>query len=359
MTSSKKFFVFVELGRKIPKYAIANMLRMQNQFDSVDVIVIVDSDSSEKLLKRHGVPSYRYSRTKAVNHLLIQLAHEKTFRNGFWELTIDRLFSLCDFVLNVNNVSVIHIESDVLVLPNFPVKSLFEMQNMAWMRYNSLRDVASVLYIPDRKEAYYLHQKMLSVFSENPDLTDMTALRLIQVSSCGRVLILPSLAIGFENTNSTSNLDLRECSRELNEDEHGIEGIFDGAVIGMFVTGQDPRNNFGITKYLDAKLLDHSESFLDLTDTKFTLSEGRFFMEKANSHKKIEVFNLHIHSKNKKLFMRNYQNTLSRMARKASLQKPYKRFKVSAFVFLLKEKIKRVSKKKGEFWNWQLKDSKG
>jgi hypothetical protein len=76
-----------------------------------------------------------------------------------------------------------------------------------------------------------------------------------------------------------------------------FDGCFDAADIGQFLFGDDPRNQRGV-KILRREL---TSSYLKAREFNYTYSKNRAFID-IGSNPKVRLFNLHIHSKNAKIF---------------------------------------------------------
>jgi lipopolysaccharide biosynthesis glycosyltransferase len=111
--------VFVHFGSKFPKHLILNLKRTCALFPDFSVVLI--TDSPEKL--EIDEANFRMS-CFIISHdyqtLNNNLSHPKGFRDNFWFTSLARIFALCDYVA-ANNVSILHIESDVLVSGDLPI----------------------------------------------------------------------------------------------------------------------------------------------------------------------------------------------------------------------------------------------
>ncbi len=174
--------------------------------------------------------------------------------------------------------SILHLESDVLLLPHFPIEQFETISELTWCKFNETHDVSAILYSPNLSSSVWLGTAIREAIRENAALTDMTVLSLIRGKNPDKIKYFPSLS---------------------NSDSKIFDGVFDGAAIGMWLTGRDPRNSFGrIQRHASLP-----EAQDNPTEYKFKLSlTGELFV--TNGAESIQVYNLHIHSKSKLLFGR-------------------------------------------------------
>ena len=333
---NSNYFLFVNLGKDLPTYLIRNIEWVKRTFGDHKVLVVVDEPINLLKLANIGVTGYRYKRKKSVSNLLQGLTLDHAFRKGFWQLTIDRLFAICDVVENLGLSSVLYIESDVLLLPNFPLNDVWSLKGLAWTRYNHLRDVPALIHIETPAYANLMSTELLRLFSFNSDLTDMSALHALAETNKEIVNLLPTIKEGLENENLVTRQELRRVSRIIYSNGDSKEGIFDGASIGMFLTGQDPRNTYGFTMYLNPELCLPNESYLNLNQAKFEQELDRLYIRSPGG-KRIEIYNLHIHSKNDEAFFVSTEKFLANLINRANLGTTYLEFKPKIFLTLLRE----------------------
>lgn len=337
---NSNYFLFVNLGKDLPTYLTKNIDLIKRTFGDHKVLVVVDEPINLFKLSNIGVTVYRYERKKSVSNLLHGLTLDHAFRNGFWQLTIDRLFAICDVVEKLGLSSVLYIESDVLLLPNFPLTDVWSLKGLAWPRYNHLRDVPALIHIETPAHAELMSSELLRLFSSNSDLTDMSALHALAETNKEIVNLLPTIKEGLENRNLVTRQEFRRASRIIHSNSDSEGGIFDGASIGMFLTGQDPRNTYGFTMYLNPELSLPNESYLNLNQTRFEQESDRLYIRGPES-KRIEIYNLHIHSKNDEAFFASTEKFLANLIKRANLGTTYLEFKPKIFLTLLRENFQQ------------------
>ena len=209
----------------------------------------------------------------------------KSFRGGFWTLTSLRFFYIYEFMRVYNISNVIHLENDVLIFHNCDqIIENFD-KGYLYLQFDRLdRNIASIMCIPSAS----LFKSILYHYDFNK--TDMqNFINIMNITDLIRNLpIFPTLNTTPEFVFVTLNY-------------HLFNGfIFDGAAIGQYLGGIDPRNQPGdTTGYVspDCIIKYNKYEFLweiiDDIKRPFIIVDGN----------KIPVFNLHIHSKNLKRFL--------------------------------------------------------
>lgn len=323
--------VFIHLGSKVPRYLLLNLQRHVRIFPEIPVTLIV-SDANFIPKNIYGVDYYVYKKSFTI---LIQnvseLSNRSSFRNNFWLLSLERLLAIGEYHELNPQAKLLHIESDVLLLPNFPW-SIFEAQNsLHWTKYEPNRDVASLLYSPNANESNWLNFQILNYCKDNPENTDMSVLSEIQKNFPEKIGILPSLAPSIPEmfNRNTTNANLIEKVISAGAELFG--GIFDPAAIGIWLCGTDPRNNYGISKIHLSDILEGERNFIDPSQINYLFdSRGNLFIIKNNF--KMSLFNLHIHSKNSDLFGKSWADSLRKYVLLSNFREEQKHFNFFALV---------------------------
>lgn len=332
-------FILVNLGPQIPSYLYENIRWIRRNFPSNELLVIIDDQIHKENLMELEVEVFYYQRKRDVRELLAKLHHDATFRGGFWQLTIDRLFAICDAVVELGLKKTIYIESDVLILPNFPMGAVSKIEKIAWTRYNDKRDVASIIIIPNSSQATQFRADLIKLFESNPTLTDMSALNQLASRRVDSVFLMPTIVDGLENNKLVDESELSRITFLSPEFTSDCRGVFDGAIIGMYLTGQDPHNSYGFTMFLNQDLLKEDESYTDLRNVDFIHQNKRLYL-KTQKGEKIEVYNLHIHSKNPEMFTDRVFSNLEIMVDKANQKIPYVQFNSKILYELMKQNLR-------------------
>lgn len=196
----------------------------------------------------------------------------KEFRNGFWNNTSKRLFLVYEYMKLTNLEDVIHLENDVLLYSNMKYK--FEEKIYITMD-SKKRCIPGIIYIPK----YNLFTKLI----QNYDFTnnDMINLALFYNNNKEIVKTFPIIDDSIGN-----------CM--YNENFQEFDSIFDGAAIGQYLGGVDPRNIPGdSTGFIN----ETCEIKYDKYKFKWIKKGNYYFPFIEINDKLIAINNLHIHSK--------------------------------------------------------------
>jgi len=279
------------------------LLRIQKDYQ-IDIVTSHRIDS--KPISDPRLHYFVYKPQQAVSKILDNLVMDAKFRNGFWRYSLERLFAVTQHHLEFPSESLLHIESDVLPLRNFPFQTFEKFEKLAWSRVDSGQDVAAIVYSPNVQASKWLSDKMQSIVGLAHDTDDMRVLGEISSKNPHLVDILPSLPqksslLRNESVNSTE-AELESISNLFST----FRGIFDPAGIGIWLTGTEPRNSFGVTKKFDYKSNVGSKAFINPGRVKYFYdqNDGLSFESEGRS---TQIYSLHIHSKNLKYFGENYE----------------------------------------------------
>lgn len=309
----KSVAVFVHLGKSPVKHLWLNLQRHLKLFPDIEPFVVLDELVHLKQLPT-GVKHYVFRRENAFLNEDSFNAHDQRFRRGFWRFSLERLFALEEFHREYPDFRILHIESDVLLLPNFPWKQLELVDQVLWNNYNVDRDVSALLFIP----SYDLHCKFLDdiqhELKRDPKHTDMTVLAAVRDSYESNYSLFPSLSRSQMELKSVLNSSPEQLIAKISDTEFFKGGIFDGAPIGMWLAGHDPRNNYGRALIHDPSPLSSGDSIIDPRNVEYEMdAEGNVFLKSAQGGEKLALWNLHIHSKSLKLFSENWIHELGRL----------------------------------------------
>lgn len=263
---------------------------------------------------------------KDLEIALDSMGADRTFRKGFWRYSLERLFALTAFHSEHPNTSVIHIESDILLFDDFPWGNFYGLPNLMWMPFNLERDVASIIYSPSANRSEWLEWQMLNLLKEDPGLSDMTLLRKIAVINRDHVEYFP-MAESEDSPILQEWTDL-EYRKRVTSSYPLFDGVMDGATLGMWLTGQDPRNNKGST--IRYKSIPESAINTELLKGKMVATNRGLSIGNAR------VLNLHIHSKDRKLLRPQYPAEIRICVNRSQSGKTLKQFSYWGFIELAK-----------------------
>jgi hypothetical protein len=280
--------VLIHIGSTYPKYIdeCVNQLKLFN----INVHLLVNehlinyiSDKNITISKIEDYINEKY-RTFYIK------GYDKEFRDGFWNSTTSRFFILENYAKLNNLNNFFHIEYDNLIYDNLikitQVLST-KKESMFIVVDSENRCIPSVMFIRD----YKILNDFTDFIINNNDKNDME--NLYEFFSLNRDMVgnLPILPKNH-NINLVSKTGIQDTGK-INYsnlfDELNI--LFDGAALGQFVGGVDPRNDSSNTI-----------GFINET-TIFDVSKLKIIWEEYLPlvllyDTKIKICNLHIHSKN-------------------------------------------------------------
>ena len=326
--------VFIHLGSKFPEHLELNIKRHLQVFPNIPVSIIHNYSEENERLNLDSLDIYMYRRSNAVFDILSSLNHDNRFRNNFWINTLERFYALEKFHAEKPNEKILHIESDVLLLPNFPWKSFNSLDEVWYNRYNSKKDVAALLFSPNLNKTNQMVKLISAALANDPNLTDMTALSTLSHSYHDQFKILPSSPKLKNSFLNNYNVCAIEEKMSISENFDLFGGIFDPAPFGMWLTGQDPRNHFGFTQVKSRNIIESGDSFLDPAKFSYKLNVSGELVVSIDKTR-TDIWSLHVHSKNKELFGENWVIRLRKFVDQSQSSKQYSFFSLNILIELL------------------------
>lgn len=304
---------FVHLGTHPAPYLWTNIAEISRRFPESRIALIYDSPEFVRGQNKQNLLLYQYSRVAEEQEILNRQEVQMNFRKGYWRFTLERLLALHQFHNYIPNSGLLHIESDVLLLPGFPFNELSTEEKIMWCECDEKRDVASIVFSPDPKTSSWLKNQILVHIDKPGFITDMDILFRIRSNNPHQVSTFPTNA------------------KSLQSD---FQGIFDGLNLGSWLTGMDPRNSFGITRVRDSALITRSGSNIAPWESNFEYSSENGLYE-ISSLGRVRIWNLHVHSKNRKLLGADWENELIKYVSGSKSQKVMKEFNFQILIELL------------------------
>ena len=285
--------VFVHLGSEFPKHLVLNLKRTCELFPEFNIVLITDMQTDIKIDKENFRKTF-IGMNNDYQTLNNNLIHPKSFRHNFWFTSLARLYALCDYVIS-NKVSILHIESDVLVSADLPIQRFSSCDRpIAFTVVGEGSGVASILWIENAQAATKLKEYSAKSAREDPMTTDMKILGHFQQDNPQLVRVLASFPTDIGNS---SKLLPPQIFEDFNYTAILFDGFFDAADVGRYLLGDDPRNHRGI-KLLRKEL---DTSYFSPKELTYAYSDSRDFLG-IQSDSINRFFSLHIHSKNAKVF---------------------------------------------------------
>jgi hypothetical protein len=188
----------------------------------------------------------------------------------------------------------------MLLLDDFPFVNFSSLKKIAWLRCCKESDMPGLIYSPNKETSKWLLRNVVASFREHPQFTDMVVLRDIAVRN--------PLDVDYLFGGSPSSSD------EITWTHDDLTWILDPLPFGAYLVGSDPRNDWGFSR----RLRDYPPSALGRpSEFRFTYSPDRGLLaEHLQLGKKYRIANLHVHSKDLKLFdVDAHENYLGRLVR--------------------------------------------
>lgn len=279
--------VFVHLGPAKASHLKRNISHVARNFPYLEITLITSPEAHSSLGNIKDINHYKYRTIEEVSNVISSLEHNPKFRKGFWFYSLERIFALRDWSKQFPDQPFLHIESDILIMRDFPFNRILELDRLAWTRHSDGADVATFMYSPNSQEIEWVAEQVTQIVKIDANATDMSALASISKNNPNRVLVLPSTVASELNVQKDKDLI----------DYFG--GIFDPAAYGMWLTGQDPRNNLGLIR----KFLAPPGAEVNPAEYRYK-SQPLGTLKILDNNKEISLFNLHLHNKRLSLFGR-------------------------------------------------------
>jgi hypothetical protein len=209
------------------------------------------------------------------------------FRDGFWKRTSSRFILIDNYVTKNKIKSFFHIENDILVFSDFKdIKNVLDNKNeeMFIILDSTNRCIPSIVYFKN----FDITNKLSQFIIDNKDIADMY--NLFTFYSLNKNIV-DNLPIISEELIS-NNINFSNCYNDFNS-------IFDGAAIGQYLGGIDPRNNSS-----NSIGFVNEQCIFNVSNYKYIWNNNEPYMI-VKDGSMIKINNLHIHSKNLKKFINN------------------------------------------------------
>jgi hypothetical protein len=225
--------------------------------------------------------------TNLIDNLPEQI---KTFRDSFWVYTIARFFYLQSFMKLFHINSAFHIENDIMIYENLNVLENCLNSDKLYMVKDSEappRVIASIMYL-NKIELQKVLDYIIEQLKLNPNLNDMQLLGSYGLSRPYDEINVEYFPFDY-NGLSRPNDNLKDM-------------IFDGAAIGQFLGGIDPRNIQGYNSLNEnerqlVNVNNPSKGFINETCT-FKANEVKIFQRSLSVNDYIVPLNLYFTTNN-------------------------------------------------------------
>jgi hypothetical protein len=278
--NSKKQVILVSTG-VFQSYITTNIDQLL-KFD-FNIHVIIDNNFFDHMEKyKHLV--HLVDASKLCTDFDNKSNLDKNFRNGFWHNASKRMFILNAYMKQHRIKNVIHLENDVLLYSDMNYE--FDEKMYVTMDSNT-RCIPGIMYIPNHE----LFNKLIENY--NYSKNDMENLGIFFNNNRNMVHAFPII----NNSNSIGT-----TKTIYNEHFEKFNGIFDGAAIGQYLGGVDPRNIPGDTcGFVNETCVIKYDKY----KFKWLKKGSHYFPHIEINNDMIPINNLHIHSKTLEKFSMN------------------------------------------------------
>lgn len=324
--------VFVHLGKGNSKHLIPNINLVHEIFPQTPINCVVSKQSHLFKNMPTFVKMSTYEPSSEINEVLNLKSIDQEFRKGFWRYSLERLIAIESLHVENKDQAYLHVESDVLLLPHFPLQKFSELKHVCWLPVTPKHDIASLVYFPKYESTKEFKRDLLNYVNSSNEPTDMKGLSYLRHKFPDKYKTLPI------SHSSLPKLNKIELNTSL-ESEVDFGGIFDASNIGMWLTGVDPANTYGFLELFATKKILIDNSYIDpsIYAIKFHEKNGLCF---ENSNEKISIYSLHIHSKSLRIFSNNWQNEIAHLTILSHKGKIYRVFYPKILVGLLLDNFK-------------------
>ena len=197
--------------------------------------------------------------------------HDTSFRGGFWRYTTERFLYLYDYCVHNNLTDIFHIENDNLIYHDFTQQLEQFRTKECWLVLDHPnRCIPSFMYFCNKHILAAVVDKIVELAASGKN--DMESMAAFAVTHTEQVGLLPIITDGLYS----ENVAMFGC-------------LFDGAAVGQYIGGVDPRNQPGDT----CGFINETTVFrCDRQRIEWTSGERRCPMMNG-----LHLVNLHIHSK--------------------------------------------------------------
>jgi hypothetical protein len=315
--------VFVHADSPLPLHVLCNLYRTKRIANEVSVKLIYNRKSLLTYFWRDKVFLQYDREDNEINH---SYNYPKDFRFNFWFNSVGR-FGLISKYQKLNNVPILHIESDVIISSDFPITKIAAIKEpYAFSIVSNKRAIASLLFLKDTRASLELWDFAKRAISENSSISDMEILFDLWFSNKKSVSLLPTAPSQLAQF-QIGNLDSKGP----------YSGFFDGNDFGIFLVGTNPWNRRGISKlhtFVEGSLLNFHQSDLRYDKTR------KFLMLRDNTNNLLPLFSLHVTNKNP-VFFSSHVSSLALRLWTSNFQQWDKTFHPIVFCFMALRALKR------------------
>lgn len=296
-TDSAREVFFVFKGRDLPAYA-RESVRLALRFSGLRPHLLASAAICETVRSRElqTTALEDFYRPEEFRHGRLRISNSKSFRQGFWSLTAERLFIIEQFMRKSGAEEIIHAELDQLLFRmDLLAERVFfpgQRQGVFLPFQRSGEAIASILFVKGRQSLSNFTDFLSTSTVSFPN--EMIALGEWSNQNPEICFALPTLA------SKQGNLRLSKEVALLTDSSESPQLITDPAQVGQWVFGADSRNLPLAKKPSNLFAVAHSPEMLtreELANTRLQLNpkdNSLLLFSKGYSY---QLLNLHVHSK--------------------------------------------------------------
>lgn len=296
--------VWVHLGpSRLSKYLKKSIKNHALTFPDSSLVLLVDEEINVQDFELDNVKVMKVSiESEDWNFIEQTISHDLMFRKGFWFTSLARFKALSVYMAIEKIDKLLHVESDVVLMPNFPLRKFTEIgDRLAYCLQGEGQGIAAVLFVGSQDVLEDFLWFCVEEVQINAKSTDMTILYRYWINKPNKVLILPTLP-----KDSFKVDDFQGIPEAISENIDTFGGIFDSISIGQYLLGIDPRNSSG-WRILFREDKTH---YLKVSQLKLETEKDSLFLIVRSL--RYPIYSLHIHSKDLRAFSNLGLNQLVR-----------------------------------------------
>ncbi len=226
--------ILVHIGPQFPDY-INDCISQASRFIGIPIHVILPHQFIP-LLSPGVIPHPIESLSSPYIDQFEQMSKlDSSFRNGFWKYATLRFFYIHAYAKKAGLNDIFHIEYDNLIYYDFAKKiDIFRQKDMWLVLDSPSRCIPSFMYFKNASALEHLLPQLIHTSSRG--MNDMESLAKYYNTNKSKVGLLP-IVINYPN-----------IPQEYYENAFMFGCLFDGACVGQYIGGVDPRNTPGDTR---------------------------------------------------------------------------------------------------------------
>lgn len=295
--------VFVHIGERLPDY-LESAIKQARMFNSCNIIVV----ANEKAFQQANGNLEKYdtlcvaceSLDKTFEHFMFMYHStlDKYFRNGFWNHATERFFYLQDVMQKFNLSSVIHIENDnMFYVDVYELLPVFKEHypHIGLTMDNDGRCIPGIVYIADKESMDHLAEYIAKFAFQGRNDMEIIASYYKEFGfalASQLPIIMKEYVIERDLVSPYGHFAQNKWNYCQYAD--AFSSIFDGAAIGQYLGGIDPRNGPSVPGFINESCVFNPSLLVYSWKT-----DERNRKVPYASYRGVEyrINNLHVHSK--------------------------------------------------------------